>query len=229
MPADLNVIAAAFCPHPPLLVPALGADEPVDVREPAVAAVQWLCDQGIDRIMLLGSADDATLYPEGAAGSFAGFGVDFTVRLPGPKSASVLPLSLTVGAWLLQEAGWNGRVVAVSCDPSGRLPAQIPTSGRIGLLVMGDGSARRTEKAPGWLDERAARFDADVSKAMSEGDPVALAGDLALGAELLAAGAPAWTAAAGLLSGRTWRAGVSYDEAPYGVGYLVATWSIPVR
>jgi hypothetical protein len=225
----MNVIAAAFCPHPPLLVPAVGADEPVAVREPAVAAVQWLCDQGIDRIVLLGSAADATLYPEGATGSFAGYGVDFTVRLPGPVSEPVLPLSLAVGGWLLQEAGWNGRVVAVSCDPHGVLPAQIAASGRIGLLVMGDGSARRTEKAPGWLDERAAGFDAGVSKALSEGDPEALAGDLELGAELLAAGAPAWSAAAGLLSGRTWRASVSYDEAPYGVGYLVATWSIPAR
>jgi hypothetical protein len=229
MLAPMNVIAAAFCPHPPLLVPAVGAGEPVAVREPAIAAVQWLCDQGIDRIVLLGSADTATLYPDGSAGSFLGFGVDYTVRLTGPESSPVLPLSLTVGGWLLQEAGWNGQVVAVSCDPSGVLPAEIPASGRVGLLVMGDGSARRTEKAPGWLDERAAGFDAGVSRALSEGNPEALAGDLVLGAELLAAGAPAWSAAAGLLAGRTWRAGVSYDEAPYGVGYLVATWSIPAR
>jgi hypothetical protein len=225
----MNVIAAAFCPQPPLLVPAVGADEPVAVREPAVAAVQWLCDQGIERIVLLGAADEATLYSEGAEGSFTGFGVDFTVRLPGPPSVPVLPLSLSVGAWLLAEAGWNGRVVAVSCDPAGRLPAELRASGRVGLLVMGDGSARRTEKAPGWLDERAAAYDAAVSAALVAGDPEALAGDLALGAELLAAGAPAWSAAAGLLGGRRWRSGLTYDAAPYGVGYLVATWSIPAK
>jgi hypothetical protein len=226
--AVTEIAAAAFCPHPPLLVPAVGAQEPVAVRAPALAAVRWLVDQSIDQLLLLGSGEAATLFPAGAQGSFAGFGVDFTVRLPGGPSVSQLPLSLAVGAWLLSEVGWTGPVIAVSCDAAGELPAGVATTGRIGLLVMGDGSARRTEKAPGWLDERAGDYDAAVSTALADGEPKALDSDLALGAELLAAGAPAWAAAAGLLGGRRWHATVSYDDAPYGVGYLVATWSPPV-
>jgi hypothetical protein len=226
----LDFAAAAFCPQPPLLVPAVGAGEPVAVRPPALAAARWLVEQDIEQVLLLGSAESARVFPTGAQGTFAGYGVDFTVRLPGEPSPSplALPLSLAVGAWLLTEVGWSGPVLAVSCDAAGELPTGIAASGRTGLLVTGDGSARRTEKAPGWLDERAAGYDAAVSAALAAGDPEALVGDLALGAELLAAGAPAWAAAGGLLAGTRWDGTVSYDDAPYGVGYLVATWALPV-
>jgi hypothetical protein len=220
----MSIIAAAFCPHPPLLVPAVGAGEPVAVRGPAVAAVKWLAGQPVERIVVLGSGDVSELFPEGAAGNFAGFGVDFSISLPGTPSSAELPLPLAVGAWLLAEAGWGGPAIALICDASGGLP-EFPAGPRDGLLVMGDGSARRTEKAPGWLDERAAGFDAGVGDALAAGDPAQLARDLTLGAELLAAGAPAWGAASRLLAGRKWSAGVSYDDAPYGVGYFVATWA----
>ena len=35
---------------------------------------------------------------------------------------------------------------------------------------MGDGSACRTLKAPGYLDERAAAFDAEVARALGAAD-----------------------------------------------------------
>ncbi len=95
----------------------------------------------------------------------------------------------------------------------------------IGLLVLGDGSARRTVKAPGYYDERAAAFDATVSEALTTGDPAALAAvDADLGRELLAAGVPAWHAAADLVTAPVTSARVAYDDAPLGVGYLVASW-----
>ncbi len=167
----------------------------------------------------------------GARGSFRGYGVDAQVQLPGGPAnggnETPLPLPLAVGAWLLDEAGWRGPTTGVTCDPRGALPQPLAAlfADPVGLLVMGDGSARRTEKAPGWLDPRAAGYDAAVSAALASGDPQQLSTDLALGADLLAAGAPAWHAASRLLSGPVWSAGVSYDDAPYGVGYLVATWS----
>jgi hypothetical protein len=224
----VSVVAAAFCPHPPLLVPAVGAGEPVALRGFAVAAVRWLTSQHLDRVIALGSAANARCHPPGAAGSFAGYGVDLAVRLPGPvrTEGSDLPLPLAVAAWLLAESGWTADVLGVSCDPSGALPAwDGAATAREGLLVMGDGSARRSEKAPGWLDDRAAPYDAAVSAALASGDPSRLAADLTLGHELLAAGAPAWTAAARLLAGGQWDAHLSYDDAPFGVGYFVATWS----
>ena len=232
----MTFLAAAFCPHPPLLIPEVAAQEPVAVRAPAVDAVRWLITQPIQRLVVIGSGRQASCYPPGSAGSFAGYGVDRAVRLPGAADhALVLPLALAVGAWLLETAGWTGDTIGATCDASGALP-ELPglspdggsergPGGGLGLLVMGDGSSRRSEKAPGWLDDRSHAYDAAVSAALASGDPGRLAVDLALGAELLAAGAPSWIAAARLLGGRRWNGRVSYDDAPYGVGYLVATWS----
>ncbi len=224
-------VAVAFCPQPPLLVSEVGAGEKVAVREPSIAAVRWLAGRPVQRIVVLGPAAAASCFGPGAAGSFTSYGVDLTVRMPGAAggTSDPLPLSLAVGAWLLEQASWTGDVLAITCDEKGTLASGLdPFGPGDALLVMGDGSARRTEKAPGWLDERAAGFDAQASAALAAGDPGLLAGlDLGLGHELLAAGAPAWRAAADLLSGTRWQAEVSYDDAPYGVGYLVATWSMP--
>jgi hypothetical protein len=97
---------------------------------------------------------------------------------------------------------------------------------------MGDGSARRSERAPGHLDERAAPFDAGVERAVRDADLAALAAlDPDLAAELLATGRPGWQVLAGALGGDPLGTGagaarpvaeVLYADAPLGVGYLVA-------
>jgi hypothetical protein len=226
-------VAVAFCPHPPLLVTEVGAGEPVAVRAPSIAAVRRLVAEPVQRLVMLGSAAAAGCHGQGSTGSFAGYGVPLEVRLPGDgvsQAPGPLPLSLAVGAWLLNEAGWSGPTLAIACDVQGALPPEFDSlQPGDGLLVMGDGSARRTEKAPGWLDERSAGYDAEVSAALAAGDPAHLGRlDERLGRELLAAGAPAWRAASHLLAGTRWRAEVSYDDAPYGVGYFIAGWSSSV-
>jgi hypothetical protein len=104
--------------------------------------------------------------------------------------------------------------------------AELPAS--VGVLAMGDGSARRTEKAPGHLDPAAAGFDAAVATALATGDPGALAAlDPVEGARLLAAGVPVWRSVGAALDGRPVVAQLRYDDAPFGVGYLVAEWRLP--
>ncbi len=226
------IAGVAFCPHPPLLVPAVGAGELVAAREPALAAVRTMIAAPIEQVYVIGAGPGTAVFPAGSSGSFAGYGVDVRTRLPGAPAAAApeLPLSLAVAGWLLEAAGWAGPTTGYACDPAGTLPAGLSVDVPTGLLVMGDGSARRTEKAPGWLDARAAGFDAAVAAALAAGDVDALATtDLALAADLLAAGAPAWTAAAGLLTGTTWTADLSYDDAPYGVGYFISTWLVTGR
>lgn len=52
------------------------------------------------------------------------------------------------------------------------------------VLVMANGSARRSEKAPGHLDPRAAEFDAQLEALLAAGDLAGLAGVAEADAEL---------------------------------------------
>jgi hypothetical protein len=122
-----------------------------------------------------------------------------------PGGHPPLPLPLGLGTRLLDQAGYTGAraLEAVGYDePTAgcvALGEQIAASGgRVGLLIMADGSARRDPRSPGDLDERAAAFDAAVEGAVRDGDLAALLDiDPALARELLAAGRPAWQVLAG--------------------------------
>ncbi|MGC9437522.1 class III extradiol dioxygenase subunit B-like domain-containing protein [Streptomyces sp. WG5] len=240
------LVAAAVCPCPPLLVPevAAGAAPEMDaVRAACTDALGVLAAARPDRLVVVGpgSGADAGLeaYPQGARGSFRGFGVDLEVslgpdRAPGEQSGPRLPYGPAVGAWLLGRTGWAdapvegigvgeafpaGRCAAVGRDVAAR-------AGRVALLVLGDASACRTLKAPGYLDERAAPFDAEVGRALGAADVAALAAlDVALARELKVSGRAPWQVLAGAAEGTDLVGTLLYEDAPYGVGYVAATWS----
>ncbi|HEX6756079.1 MAG TPA: hypothetical protein VF109_09055 [Mycobacteriales bacterium] len=231
--------AIGFCPQPPLLVPELaaGAAGELDALRAACAEViRRLLGAGPDRVVVLGTGPRTRTYAPGTGGSLAGFGVPVTAALPGvPVTAALpgaparghrgLPLPLTVGAWLLAGAAVPCTGVELGPDADLRALAACLDGGRAALLVMGDGSARRCEGAPGYVDPRAAPHDAAVAAALRGGDAAALRElDPALGAELLAAGVPVWRAAGHVAGDDELAADLLYDDAPYGVGYLAATW-----
>jgi hypothetical protein len=238
------LVAAAVCPHPPLLVPALasGAGAELDgLRRACDAALASLLAAEADLLVVVGDAPETGPFPSGAWGSLAPYGVDVAVP-PQPRSCNggseleppSLPLSLTIGRWLLdrQESAPSDPVlVGVSADAD---PTRCASLGatladrapRVTLVVMGDASARRSLKGPGYLDERAAPYDEAVARALADADTAALlALDPTLSADLLVAGRAAWQVLAGAAEGGSWSAAVTYDEAPYGVTYLVATWA----
>ncbi|EME99742.1 class III extradiol dioxygenase subunit B-like domain-containing protein [Streptomyces mobaraensis NBRC 13819 = DSM 40847] len=238
------LVAAAVCPCPPLLVPevAAGAAPELDpLRAACLDAVAVLAAARPDRLVVAGPApeDGAGGYPAGARGSFRGFGVALDVRLGRGDAGDgtdgrTLPLSLTVAAWLLERTGWSaapvtGLGVAESLAPADCLAAGRELAARderVALLVMGDGSARRTVKAPGYLDERAEGFDAASAAALGSADTAALAAlDPATARELQAVGRPAWQVLAGAAEGAGLSGRLLHEEAPYGVGYHVAVWS----
>ncbi|MFI0901958.1 class III extradiol dioxygenase subunit B-like domain-containing protein [Streptomyces sioyaensis] len=235
------LVAAAFCPCPPLLVPevAAGAAPELDaLRAACVDAVGVLAAARPDRLVVLGPADEAGQgpHPQGALGSFRGFGVDLDVPLGAAETVPGRGLapSLSVGAWLLSRTDWDDAPVEAlgvaqplareRCAATGReIAAAAP---RVALLVMGDGSACRTVKAPGYFDERAEAFDATVAQALGAADLTALAAlDEELATGLQASGRACWQVAAGAAEGADLRGRLLREEAPYGVGYFVATWS----
>ncbi|MFD4787811.1 class III extradiol dioxygenase subunit B-like domain-containing protein [Streptomyces sp. NPDC058459] len=232
------LVAVAVCPCPPLLVPevAAGAAPEMDaVRAACVDALGVLAAARPDRLVVIGPAEHGGHYPQGTPGSFRSFGVDLDVTLgPGATSAAELPASLAVAAWLLERTGWaeapaEGVAVdmALTAARCAGLGAEIAGgSDRIALLVMGDGSACRSLKAPGYLDERAAPFDAEAARALGTADLAVLAAlDAGLAGELQAAGRAPWQVLAAAAEGAGLEGTLLYDEAPYGVGYLVAAWS----
>lgn len=236
------LVAAAVCPCPPLLVPevAAGAAPELDgARTACTDAVGVLAASRPDLLIVVGPADLAGRgpHPEGATGGFQEFGVDLDVRLGrdlGAVAERPLAPSLAVGAWLLARTGWAGAPVealgvgepleAGRCTETGRTLAG--RADRVALLVMGDGSACRTLKSPGYLDARAAGFDAEAARALGAADTAALiALDEALAYEIKAAGRAPWQVLAGAAEGAGLDGRLLYDDAPYGVGYMVAAWS----
>jgi hypothetical protein len=128
----------------------------------------------------------------------------------GPVSADPLPLPLAVGSALLQDR--PHRLCAVD-------GSAVELSGDV--LVVGDGTATRTEKAPGHFDPRAEGYDADVVTGLKAGNLSDLDADL--GRELMVGGLDVWRTVAASVRG-TFETDVLYADAPYGVGYVVATW-----
>ncbi|MEV8021245.1 class III extradiol dioxygenase subunit B-like domain-containing protein [Streptomyces sp. NPDC086554] len=245
------LVAAAVCPCPPLLVPevAAGAAPELDAARAACTdAIGVLAAARPDRLVVVGPAEQSGRgwHTQGARGSFRGFGVDLGVRLGAPAAHEgadgladgaadrELPPSLAVAGWLLGRTEWSAAPLdglgvgePLGAERCIQVGGDIATrADRVALLVMGDASACRTLKAPGYLDERAAGFDAAVARALGAADVEALKGlDEQLAYELKAAGRAPWQVLAGAAEGAGLRGELLYEEAPYGVGYMVAAWS----
>jgi hypothetical protein len=230
------LVAAAVCPHPPLLVPnAMGAAG--RARDGVIGDVLAACDEAVaglaaalpDLIVAVGGAASNAVYEGSAAGSLREYGFSFSVGTGDP----VLPLSLTIGSWLLRRSGpaaplrlqavARAAPVAECLSLGAGIARQAP---RVALLAMGDGSGRRAAaRSQGGADPAGERYDAEVAAALAEADPARLA-RLApsLDDELLVAGRAAWQVLAGAAAGRRLRGHLRCAVAQYEVGYLVASW-----
>jgi hypothetical protein len=225
--------------------------ELITIVGPAPVTAGWPADRRLDLCAFAPQASSADV-PEaasapGAPGADAdGPGAPGAAGAPTPAPPRPpgghppLPLPLGLGSRLLDQAGYAGAraLQAVGHDePTAgcvALGRQIAASGdRVGLLIMADGSARRGLRAPGYLDQRAAAFDAAVESAVRHGDFDALLDiDPVLARELLAAGRPAWQVLAAAVPGpppagaaareRPPAAEILYADDPFGVAYLVA-------
>src|SRR5262249_4706276 len=149
------ITGVAFCPHPPALVPAVAQGATAEL-----ATLLTCCERVItevasprsDRLLLLGAGAASRGDPPSAWGSLGGFGVPVEVQLgEGRDRGDRLPLSLTVGAWLVSRAlgpGSGAVGIAVGSDLSGVRGAgellRGASNGRVALVVMGDGTARRS-------------------------------------------------------------------------------------
>lgn len=223
------IVAAAVCPHPPLLFRELTGLEDVaaDLRGACLEAIAAL--RGVDVIVLVGGARAA-----GSWGSDERFDVTKFGRTQArPSERSDLPLSLGIGARLLDEAGWTGprELIAVARDASAA-DLGVVASGlaarpeRVGLLVMGEGSTRRGQSAPGYIDSRAPVFDRRIGAALRQGDAAVLRDlDVELADELMVLGRSSFQLL-GHAAPDGAAATVLYEKDPFGVMYFVAVWQL---
>jgi hypothetical protein len=263
------LVAAAVCPHPPLLIPAAmgaagrgdaGPDDagpdrdvpgeawPADVelrelRTCSIAAVAGLLAAGPDLLIVVGGAAQSAVYAGDVTGSLRPFGIPAAAG-SAESGGPALPLSLTVGAWLLDQADEKRardasqpasdrppaefRAVAADLPPADclRLGAELAgLAPRVALLAMGDASARKAAGVHGAADPAAERYDAEVAAALAAADPGRLGAlDPALDDELMVAGRAAWQVLAGAAAGIPLRGRLRCAVAPYDVSYLVASW-----
>ena len=232
------IVAAAICPSPPLLAAELTgqADILPELRAACAVALARLLAADPDVVAVVGPAEQTGAWDPAGELSLASFAPALRVgdRQPSLAVPSVpsVPLALGIGALLLDDAGYTApRILhgiaehepVADCLAFGReIAASAP---RVALLAVGDGTARRSASAPGYLDERAAPFDETVERAVREADLTAIAAlDPALAASLLAVGRPAWQVLAGAVSAGRPQTEILYSDAPFGVAYLVATF-----
>ncbi|MGC4746381.1 class III extradiol dioxygenase subunit B-like domain-containing protein [Micromonospora sp. DT201] len=235
----MPLVVAAVCPHPPLLVPEVAgstAPELDDLRAACDTAVRRLLAADPDTVLLLGTGPVTGPIGTPATGSLQPWGVDLDVPLVSgqPDRGAVLPLSLTIGAWLLARHETPAPVTAVQVAADAgpaelaALAEEVNAAGdRVAVLVLGDGSACRGERAPGYDDPRARPYDQRVAAALADADlDVLLDLDPVVSAELKAAGRAPWQVLAGAArsAGGGWRGELLHDSAPFGVAYFVASW-----
>ncbi|MEI2774431.1 MAG: hypothetical protein V9G19_00365 [Tetrasphaera sp.] len=202
------IVAALVVPSAPMLLPEyVGIADPLtEVRARAVAALRARLDD-VERVVVVAAGERE---PRHTKGSLAG----------------------RVARVLLAEAGWDGPVTAVGLPLDASADEIVAAATAIAggadrslLLVPADGSAKRTEKAPGHYDPRSAGVDAAIVTALQAGDPAALAGlDAALCEELWVTGWAALQVLARCFDGQSVAGEVIWSGDPVGVLYVIAAW-----
>ncbi len=238
------LIAAAVCPHPPVLVPAAtgasgpGLAELERLRAACLRAVAALAAGTPDLIAVVGGAPRTAEYPPDASATLREFGIPFAIGEVA-EGRPVLPLSLTIARWLLAQAATQAATQAppgtawwgIAADaPPGecrvlgeKLAALAP---RVALLAMGDGPGCRARGIEAAQYPAADRYDAQVASALVAADPAALAAlDPGQDGELFVAGRPAWQVLAGAAARDRFDAELRYAAAPFEVSYFVASWN----
>jgi len=225
--------AIAIIPSAPVLVPELAgtaADEVAELRAAMVAAVAALPPCWV--VVGVGAADDV-VGPD-SVGTFAGFGVDLTVRLSPQADANdqpvALPLCALIAGWIRAQAQPDARtqvrVYAESHDTQTavalgrRLRGEIDASTEpTGVLIVADGANTLTPAAPGGYHPEDAHVQLALDDALASGDVDALT---RLPEQV--GGRVAFGVLAGLAEPVPRSAKELYRAAPYGVGYFAGVW-----
>ncbi|WP_067546369.1 hypothetical protein [Nocardia crassostreae] len=233
-----------------------GDAEVTRLRAAALRAAAALAGRAT-RWIVVGAGETERVIGVNAVGTFRGYGADVRVGLSGTfqfggdsnnsvtavaeadaPADPALPLPVLIAGWLREQVApaavaearlLDGATAPADCLAFGaRLRSELDAETEpSGVLVVGDGAATLSLKAPRYFDERAEGVQAEIDRALSAGDRQALAAlDPRLCAELDVAGRPAHQVLAGLFQADAADPQVEtlYAAAPFGVGYHVSVW-----
>ena len=219
--------AVAICPGPPVLLP--------DVAPALRAELDDLVAAGRAALRALDGADRVVVLAEGVPHPVR---LDPTAPLPpsgvlrsapAQPGTPALPVAAVVGAWWL--AGWYeaappslSQVTVQSPDGAGSSSCWDGPD-RVGVLAIADGGTRHGEQAPGGPHPHADTHLTALTDALAAGDPTALASalDTSTADHDPPVAGSVWRALARLPAPD--RSVVLFSAAPWGVGYVVASWS----
>lgn len=194
------------------------------LRSQIEAAIQWLCASG-DPVLVLAAGDGGEL-TEGTVLDAAAFGVQYSATLgtaaPAARRAPHTP-GLLVAASLLTGRPARGIEVADADLAYQQAIRSAPQA----ILVMGGGSARRRDGAPGYLDPRAVPYDDDLVALIDNACTGPLSRpDLCLADALLCDLPRPLSVAARVATGWAGQLHAQVDSytAEYGVANIVARW-----
>ena len=181
----MSIVSAALVPAAPLLVPGLnGHTMPApEVRAAALEAIQRMIDAGVDEVIVLAEADRDGLFDSTAPWGLHRIGGMHTLSEPGAGVTfdQLLTVSLAIGASVLRDAGWTGTTSfyalerTMSADAAAEVGRGLEATRRsVGLLLLGNGSACCTEKAPGSFHPQAETFNATLLTVIRQGDRAAM-------------------------------------------------------
>ncbi len=189
------IVAAAICPSPPLLAAELTgqADILPELRAACAAAVARLLAAAPDVVAVVGPAETTGPGTRPASSAWPPLPLPCARPAPSPITARGGPPGRRLPLRRCRSRSASARCCSTRLATPGRgrstgspefepaaaclaLGRRLAVSAsRVALLAMGDGSARRSASAPGYLDERAAPFDETVERAVRDGDLPAIA------------------------------------------------------
>ncbi|QRY63909.1 hypothetical protein JVX90_06815 [Gordonia sp. PDNC005] len=223
----------AIVPSAPILVPELSgpdAAEVIGVRAAALAAGESL-GAVADRWVAIGA--------DGPNRRFSSYGVDVPVTLRAGGDDEPSPLTMLIAAWLRGETAPAASIRPLVVDPSWT-PLEAASAGLdlaasindypipVGVLVVADGATALTPSAPGGGDRASAHeLQRRIDDAIASADLEALAALDPAACEVDGVGGRvALQVLAALARGHEMTSELRYADAPLGVGYTVATWTL---
>lgn len=179
----MSLVSAALVPAAPVLVPGLSGHTMTaqEVRAATLDAIQRMIDAGVDEVIVLAEADRDGLFDSTAPWGLHRIGGLHPFSEAGAVFDQLLTMPLAIGASMLRDAGWTGPTSfhalerTMSADAAAEVGRGLGTTKRsVGLLLLGNGSACCTEKAPGSFHPQAERFNATLLTMIRQGDRAAM-------------------------------------------------------